>query len=126
MLTHVEPRPPTHSPAPDAQPAVPGRRGEDQPSQDTPCVIRWAHAPPHQPSLEHPLLGVGQTDDFKLFTDEAPESHCRSSCYPFFFFFLVFLPFLGPLPWHMEVPRLGVHSELQPPAYTTATATWNL
>ena len=26
-------------------------------------------------------------------------------------------------PWHMEVPRLGVESELQLPAYTTATAT---
>ena len=25
--------------------------------------------------------------------------------------------------WHMEVPRLGVESELQLPAYTTATAT---
>ena len=25
----------------------------------------------------------------------------------FFSFFFVFLPFLGPLPWHMEVPRLG-------------------
>jgi len=30
----------------------------------------------------------------------------------FFFFFLVFLPFLGPLPWHREVPRLGVELEL--------------
>ena len=30
----------------------------------------------------------------------------------FFFFFLVFLLFLGPLPRHMEVPRLGVQSEL--------------
>ena len=30
----------------------------------------------------------------------------------FFFFFFVFLPFLGPLPWHMEVLRLGVQSEL--------------
>ena len=29
----------------------------------------------------------------------------------------------GPQPWHMEVPRLGVKSELQLPAYTTATAT---
>ena len=29
-----------------------------------------------------------------------------------FFFFFVFLPFLGPLPRHMEVPRLGVESEL--------------
>jgi len=30
----------------------------------------------------------------------------------FNFFFLVFLPFLGPLLRHMEVPRLGVESEL--------------
>ena len=29
----------------------------------------------------------------------------------FFFSFFVFLPFLGPLPRHMEVPRLGVESE---------------
>ena len=28
--------------------------------------------------------------------------------------------------WHMEVPRLGAESELQVPAYTTATATWDL
>ena len=35
-----------------------------------------------------------------------------------FFFF-----FLGPHPWHMEVPRLGVKSELQLLAYTTAIAT---
>ena len=38
----------------------------------------------------------------------------------FIFIFFVFLPFL---PWHMEVPRLGVQSELELPAYTTATAT---
>ena len=30
---------------------------------------------------------------------------------------------LGPHPWHMEVPRLEVKSELQLPAYTTAAAT---
>ena len=30
----------------------------------------------------------------------------------FFFSFFVFLPFLGPLPQHMEVPRLGVKAEL--------------
>ena len=29
-------------------------------------------------------------------------------------------------PWHMEVPRLGVESEPQLLAYTTATATWDL
>ena len=34
------------------------------------------------------------------------------------FFFLIFLELH---PWHMEVPRLGVKSELHLPAYTTAT-----
>ena len=35
-----------------------------------------------------------------------------------------FFPFvyLGPHQWHMEVPRLGIKSELQLPAYTIATA----
>ena len=31
--------------------------------------------------------------------------------------------FLGLHQWHMEVPRLGVESELQVPTYTRATAT---
>ena len=30
---------------------------------------------------------------------------------------------LGPHPWHLEVPRLGVKLELQLPAYTTGTET---
>ena len=34
--------------------------------------------------------------------------------------------FLGPHTWHMEVPRLGVQSELQLPAYATASATSDL
>ena len=33
----------------------------------------------------------------------------------FLFIFFVFLLFLGPLPRHMEVPRLGVQSELAMP-----------
>ena len=37
------------------------------------------------------------------------------------FFFSFF--FLGPHVWHVEVPRLGVESELQLLPYTTATAT---
>ena len=46
----------------------------------------------------------------------------------FLSFFSVFFFFggrvsLGPHPQHMEVPRLAVKSELQLPAYTTATAT---
>ena len=40
----------------------------------------------------------------------------------FFFFFC----FLGLHSGHMEVPRLRVALELQPSAYTTATATWDL
>ena len=45
--------------------------------------------------------------------------HIRSTRYLLFFF-------SGLHPWRMEVPRLGVKSELQPPAYTTATATLGL
>ena len=41
---------------------------------------------------------------------------------PYLFIYL-FIYFLGPHPWHMEVPRLAVQSELQLPACTTATAT---
>ena len=41
------------------------------------------------------------------------------------FFFFFFFCLLGPHPWHMEVPRSGVESELQLPAYTTATVTWD-
>ena len=36
--------------------------------------------------------------------------------------FFLFLCSLGLRPWHMEVPRPGAESELQLPAYTTATA----
>ena len=39
---------------------------------------------------------------------------------------LIYLVFLGPHPQHMEVPGLGVESELQMPAYTTATVTQDL
>ena len=47
--------------------------------------------------------------------------------FPYFlFFFFFFFIFLGPHPWHMEVPRLGVDSELQLPACATATATLDL
>ena len=39
----------------------------------------------------------------------------------FCFFILFYFVFLGPHPQHLEVPRLGVQSELQLPAYITAT-----
>ena len=42
----------------------------------------------------------------------------------FYLFYFIFLSFAlsGPHPWHMEVPRLGIQSELQSPAYTRAAA----
>ena len=43
----------------------------------------------------------------------------------FFFVSFFFFFFLGPHLWHMEVPRLGAKSEIQLPAYATATAKCN-
>ena len=37
-----------------------------------------------------------------------------------YFFFFFFFCILGPYPWDMEVPRLGVESDLQLPFYDTA------
>ena len=42
----------------------------------------------------------------------------------FFLPFFVFV-FLGLRLWHIEVARLGVKSEVQLWAYTTATVTWD-
>ena len=44
----------------------------------------------------------------------------------FYLFIKSPLLFFGPHQQHMEVPRLGVKSELQPPAYATAAATRDL
>ena len=41
------------------------------------------------------------------------------------FYFILFYFFLGLHLWYVEVPRLEVQSELQLPAYTTATAVWD-
>ena len=51
---------------------------------------------------------------FKIFIMKSRKS--------FYFFLSFFFCFLGLYPQHMEVPRLRVQSELQLPAYTTATA----
>ena len=59
----------------------------------------------------------------------AKNPECVASTWPhlqfffFFFLFFFFFVFLRLHPRHMEAPRLGVESELQLPAYTTATAT---
>ena len=55
------------------------------------------------------------------FSNHFSEAAAKAFCH-FFLFCFVFC-FLGLHPPHMEVPRTGVESELQPLALTTATAT---
>ena len=63
-----------------------------------------------------------QTTDWKeVFAKHVSDKWLISRCIKNFYLFTYL--FLGPHLWHMEVPRLGVKSELQLPAYTTATAT---
>ena len=47
-------------------------------------------------------------------------------CIFFFIFYFLFFVFLGLHLQHMEVPRLGVESQLQLVVYTTATAMGDL
>ena len=50
----------------------------------------------------------------------------KSFVLSFFFFFFFFFFSLGLYLWHVEVPRLGVESELQLPATATTTMMWDL
>ena len=67
--------------------------------------------PSHSPPCSSPPMLEAKTSqkDFPSFLPPLPSS------LPFF---------LGPHLQYTEVPRLGVESELQLPAYTTGTATW--
>ena len=40
------------------------------------------------------------------------KAYSKTECSRKIYLFFVFLPFLGPLPRHVEIPRLGVESEL--------------
>ena len=62
-------------------------------------------------SLLFPLCPLGQRSVYRETSGDTLTT--------FFFFFFCFI---GPHSWHVEVPRLGVKSELQPLAYTTAAA----
>ena len=52
----------------------------------------------------------GSWDFFQLYLIERGKG--KRETVLFIFIFLVFLLFLGPLPRHVEIPRLGVQSEL--------------
>ena len=73
------------------------------------------------------LNPLSETKDLtQIFTDILSSSWATTvtQCVHVLFFFFFFFVFLGLHPLHMKAPRLGVELELQPPAYTTATATW--
>ena len=59
----------------------------------------------------------------KILSDMSLLSSPTASSFPSHSFFFFFLVFLGPQPWHMEVPRPGDELEQQLLACTTATAT---
>ena len=67
--------------------------------------------------LENVITKQKSGDNGSLIIEQLP-------CFVFWlFFFFFFFCFLGPHLRHMEVPSLGVESELQLPATATATAT---
>ena len=89
-------------------------------SQGWPWSLPWARAAHFQD--HYPRDKDHQTWCF------FPQPFLRActNVYIHIYIYIFFFCFLGPYLRHMEVPRLGVQSELQPPAYTTATATQDL
>ena len=63
---------------------------------------------------------------FPLSTQDLARDMGTIISYDFYFIYLFISCFLGLHLWHVEVPTLGVESELQLLAYTTATATRDL
>ena len=78
------------------------------------CTIRWGLI----------YVYACETITLRSPTSITPHLHKGAYIYVFIYAFHLFY-FLGPHPQHMEVPRLGVESELQLLAYTRAIATWD-
>ena len=98
------------------------------------CVhFRWAWPQDFRKSVcSKPRLAIEVLSEFNLvytgFSWNSIENYFGTlKAFLFFFsFFFFFFVFLGPYSRHMEVPRLGVESELQLLAYATATVTHDL
>ena len=84
------------------------------------CLLTHLERPPGRQKIIETFFGDWVTGrswlyNFRYITNTVTgEDH--------FGIFVFLFVFTGPHPWHMEVPRLGVESMLQLPAYTTATA----
>ena len=82
-----------------------------------PCLLPWPL------TGREGLLGVKDHPCPRLGADrKCPDSQHKLQILASSLLCTFLFVFLGPHLWHMEVPRLGVESELQLLAYTTATA----
>ena len=85
-----------------------------------PLISLWNY-PAHKNSPPHPILGP-----FTFWNGLHSISLNKSFFFNLFIFIFYIFAFSGSHLQHMEVPRLGVKSELQLLAYATATAMPNL
>ena len=104
--------------------------GDEQRHWSAPCPQgAWGSGWPRvsrlsQPPM-YPSLQAGREPDTvsQIIRCSCRSVHAPGTSVPFFFFF--FLVFLGPHLQYIEVPGLGGKLELQLPANTTATVTWD-
>ena len=118
----------------------PERYGQERMPAWTRCALMLPHPtrpspcphPPHRAILQgwssNQMFSCFRTLIFKLVLLSAKviaqsSFWALTDSFPFLFFFFSFLRLYLR---HMEVPSLGAESELQPPAYATATATPDL
>ena len=85
--------------------------------------IKWHK---HKENLWGTFCGKAHIISKFLVNTLSPSLYCNSLSLPSTLIFFFSLYCLGSPLWHMEVLRLGVESELQLPAYATATATPDL
>ena len=81
----------------------------------SPPFVQWI-----KPHISEPCLSLSFPSPPT--SGSAIWAHWKNLTFLFSFLFLFCFFFLGPHPWHMEVPRLGVEGELQLLVYTTGTA----
>ena len=93
-------------------------------------LAAWSQRPPKPPP--DPFLGPFSPLTRILYSSHLEMNHLLHYAALILFWIVDFLSFSfffcfsGPYLWHMQVPRLGVESELQLPATATATATLGL